>query len=184
MSDFTQNISFETLVLARKYTDKKVTSMSEDVINEAVTEAVAQSKLYTDEEVGKLLSFDIEVVATLPTEPKAHTLYLVPKDITPGSSNNSYFEYIYVNGHWELIGDTEVDLSNYYTKTQVDQLIEDNKYVLPAATADTLGGIKIDGKTLKISADGTASLDEKGTADLIKEVVQPIEDDDIASLFD
>lgn len=177
------SISFETLVLARKYTDKQISHSQEMAVEKAVKEAVAQSKEYTDEEVGKLLSFDIEVVATLPTEPNTHTIYLVPKDITPGSTNNSYFEYIYANGHYELIGDTEVDLSNYYTKKEVDNLIEDNKYVLPAATAETLGGIKVDGKTLKVTEDGVASLDEDGTAELINDVVQPIEDDDIASLF-
>lgn len=178
------SISFETLVLARKYTNKKAMSIGQDVLERAVTEAVAQSKIYTDEEVGKLLSFDIEVVATLPENPNNHTIYLVPKDITPGSTNNKYFEYIYINNHWELIGDTEIDLSNYYTKSEVNKLIEDNKYVLPIASAETLGGIKIDGKTLKISENGIASLDEEGTAELVNDVIQPIEDDDIASLFD
>ena len=181
MSDFTQSISFETLVLARKYTDKRVVSMSKDVIDEAVTEAVAQSKLYTDEEIGKILSFDIEVVVNLPAEPDTHTIYLVPKGLT--SANNGYFEYIYVNGKWELIGDTEIDLDNYYTKQEVDQLIENNKYVLPAATAETLGGIKIDGKSLKVDENGVASFDDDYAATLVDEVVQPIEDDDIASLF-
>lgn len=175
-------ISFETLVLARKYTDKKVTSASEAVIAEAVTEAVAQSKLYTDEEIGKLLSFDIEVVSTLPSEPNNHTIYLVPKDLS--STNNGYYEYIYVNNKWELIGDTEVDLSNYYTKEEVNQLIEDNKYVLPAATADTLGGVKIDGSVIKMNDDGVITLDTEGTADIVDEIVQPIDNSDIASLFD
>lgn len=175
------SISFETLVLSRKYTDKKAMDIGEDILEQAVTEAVAQSKLYTDEEIGKILSFDIEIVSTLPINPNTHTIYLVPKGLT--SENNGYFEYIYVNNKWELIGDTEIDLSGYYTKDEVDQLIEDNKYVLPAATADTLGGIKIDNKTLKINEDGVASLDEEGAEDIINKAVQPIEDDDIANLF-
>lgn len=174
-------ISFETLVLARKYTDKKAMTIGHDVLEEAVTEAVAQSKLYTDEQIEQILSFDIQIVSTLPENPHSHTIYLVPIGLT--SENNAYYEYIYVNGKWELIGDTNIDFDNYYTKAEVNQLIEDNRYVLPVATADTLGGIKIDGKTLKINNDGTASLDEGGTAELIEDIVQPIEDDDIASLF-
>ena len=36
------------------------------------------------------------------------------------STNDVYEEYIYVNNSWEKIGDTSVDLSNYYNKTEVD----------------------------------------------------------------
>lgn len=174
-------ISFETLVLARKYTDNKAMTIGHDILEEAVTEAVAQSKLYTDEEIEKFLSFDIQVVSTLPANPHSHVIYLVPIGMT--SENNGYYEYIYVDNKWELLGSTEIDLSNYYTKAEVNQLIADNKYVLPVATADTLGGIKIDGKTIKINPDGSASIDENGTAELIEDIIQPIEDDDIASLF-
>lgn len=175
-------ISFDTLVLARKYTDEKVISVSSDVINEAVTQAVAQSKTYTDQEVSKILSFDIEVVATLPIEPNNHTIYLIPKTLS--SQNNGYYEYIYTNSGWELIGDTEIDLSGYYKKEEVDQLIEDNKYVLPVATADILGGVKIDGEVIKLNEDGTITLDTQGTAEVIDEIIQPIDNNDIASLFD
>ena len=175
------SISFETLVLARKYADGKTMDVGEEVLEQAVTEAVAQSKLYTDTEVAKLLSFDIEIVSTLPADPNTHTIYLVPKGLT--SENNGYFEYIYVNNKWELIGDTEIDLSNYYTKDEVDQLIEDNRYVLPAATADTLGGIKIDNESLKIDDNGVASIDRDNTQEIINDTIQPIEDDDITNLF-
>ena len=54
------------------------------------------------------------VVPTLPTtDISEHTIYLVPKS-TP-TSNNAKDEYMYVNGAWEKIGDTEVDLSGYAT---------------------------------------------------------------------
>ena len=32
-------------------------------------------------------------------------------------------EYIYVNNAWEKIGSTAVDLSNYYTKEEIDKKI-------------------------------------------------------------
>ena len=178
----TPAISIQTLVLARKYTDTRVQKMSEDAIAEAVQEAVAQSNSYTDQKVSELVGIQhIEIVATLPQDPDTHTLYLVPKGLT--AQNNAYFEYLYVDNKWELIGDTEIDLSNYYTKHEVDTLIEENKYVLPVATAETLGGIKVDTNTMSINNNGVIAVNTEAESDRINEVIQPIEENDIASLF-
>ena len=58
-------------------------------------------------------------VDELPTEDiKDYILYLVPSDI-PGEDNLCY-EYLYINNAWEMVGTTSVDLSNYYTKDEVD----------------------------------------------------------------
>lgn len=65
------------------------------------------------------------VVQTLPTvDIQTNVIYLVPKTTT--EVDNIYDEYINTDGTsqgWELIGTTEIDLSNYYTKTEVDNLI-------------------------------------------------------------
>ena len=64
-----------------------------------------------------------EIVDELPTENiDTHTIYLVKE--TVGESDDYYNEYIYINGEWELLGSTRIDLSNYYTKEQVDKIIE------------------------------------------------------------
>lgn len=64
-----------------------------------------------------------EIVDELPTENiDTHTIYLVKE--TVGEADDYYNEYIYVNGEWELLGSTRIDLSNYYTKEQVDKIIE------------------------------------------------------------
>lgn len=60
------------------------------------------------------------VVATLPvTDIDENAIYLVPTQET--STGNIYAEYIYKNGQWEKFGETpiEVDLSDYYKKSQV-----------------------------------------------------------------
>lgn len=63
--------------------------------------------------------FSIEVVQTLPTEDISETtIYLVPS--SDPEQGNYYDEYIYVNNTWELVGTTAVDLSDYYTKAQLD----------------------------------------------------------------
>lgn len=84
-----------------------------------------------------------EVVNELPETGEDKTIYLVPNG---GTAPNVKDEYIYVNGAWEKIGTTEVDLSNYYTKTQTDDLLDAKQDVLTAGD-----GIDITGNT--ISAD-------------------------------
>lgn len=65
--------------------------------------------------IGEINEFDVEVVATLPTQNiKDHTIYFVAKE---SSENDIYDEFMYINNAWEHIGSTEVDLSNYVTKT-------------------------------------------------------------------
>ena len=51
---------------------------------------------------------------------------------------------MFIDGRWELIGNTRIDLSDYYTNQEVQQYVADNKYVLPIASNSTLGGVKID----------------------------------------
>ena len=66
--------------------------------------------------------FSIEVVNTLPVSDISETtIYLVPN--SDPEQGNYYEEYIYVNNAWELVGTTEVDLSAYYTKLEVDGLL-------------------------------------------------------------
>lgn len=52
-----------------------------------------------------------EIVDELPTSGQSNTIYLVPKEEGEG-----YDEYIYVNGEWELIGDTDIELDRYVDK--------------------------------------------------------------------
>ena len=83
-----------------------------------LTNYYTKSETYTQTEVDNLISqlagLDIEVVQTLPTQDiSTHTIYLVPK--SSAGTQNVYDEYIYTNNAWELIGSTEVDLSNYWT---------------------------------------------------------------------
>ena len=94
-------------------------------------DAHATNKKYVDEAISNAIkdihSFDIEVVDQLPTvDISTHTLYLVPSEKT--EDNNTRDEYIYTDNSWEMIGTTKVDLSNYYTKPEVDEKI-DNLYL-------------------------------------------------------
>lgn len=67
--------------------------------------------------------WDIEVVDTLPENGEEHVIYLLP--LQRSKTGNMFEEYIWVNSKWELLGTATVDLSNYYTKAEVDSLIPD-----------------------------------------------------------
>lgn len=63
-----------------------------------------------------------KIVEELPTtDIDESTIYLIRK-ITPGE-NDVYNEYMYIEGKWELIGNTAVDLSDYYTQEQINTKI-------------------------------------------------------------
>ena len=66
------------------------------------------------------------IVNELPTTGEDDTIYLVPL-ATPESQENNYAEYVYINGKWELLGKIgiQVDLTDYYTKQEVNNLIPD-----------------------------------------------------------
>lgn len=87
-----------------------------------------KAETYTREEIDELLSqrLNFEVVDELPTEGIGlSTIYLVKKGSGGnGKPSDVYCEYIYADGKWELIGDTDIDLSNYYTKAEADEQIK------------------------------------------------------------
>lgn len=107
-----------------------------------LTNYYLKSETYTKAEVQALIAsltiIDFEVVATLPTSDiSTSTIYLVPK--STAQTDNIYDEYINTDGTtagWEKIGDTEIDLSNYYTKTEADTLLNGKV----SKTGDTMTG--------------------------------------------
>lgn len=64
--------------------------------------------------IEKASSLKKEVVTSLPTTGKDDVIYLVKDE--KGKENNNYLEYLWLNGKYELIGSTQVDLSGYATK--------------------------------------------------------------------
>lgn len=62
------------------------------------------------------------VVAALPPTGKDNVIYMVSKP--DGGSQNVYEEYMYINGQFEKIGTSEVDLSNYVTNAGLTSRLE------------------------------------------------------------
>lgn len=74
-------------------------------------------KTQVDNLIGSVSTISITVVQTLPETGQSNTIYLVPQD---PSNPNIYNEYVYANNTWVNIGSSEIDLSDYYTKTESD----------------------------------------------------------------
>ena len=78
-----------------------------------------KTQTYTREEInqkiGAIKTASFEVVDTLPASGEENIIYLVPK--VGGEVPDTHDEYIWVDGAWELIGSTQIDLSNYLQKT-------------------------------------------------------------------
>lgn len=67
--------------------------------------------------IGNVHQFELSIQQSLPTQDiDTHTIYLIPKT---GDTNDVYDEYVYINNAWEMIGNTQIDLSNYATKSEI-----------------------------------------------------------------
>lgn len=90
-----------------------------------LADVLAQALQALNTTISGLNFINAVVVAELPTTGiSTTTIYLVPSD--DPQSENIYDEYINLDGTsagWEKIGSTEIDLSNYYTKTETDTLL-------------------------------------------------------------
>jgi len=73
---------------------------------------------------GEAGAIKMQIVAELPETGQDDTIYLVPLE-EPESQENRYAEYVWINGEWELLGKIgiEVDLTDYYTKTETNNLL-------------------------------------------------------------
>lgn len=77
-----------------------------------------------------------EIVNALPTQDiDSNTIYLVPK--ATAGTDDVYDEYLYINNNWEHLGDTSIDLSNYYTSSEVDDLLDAKEDTLTFDTTPT-----------------------------------------------
>lgn len=78
------------------------------------------TKKYVDDAISGVTQFEFQVVDELPEAGEKGVIYLVAHTHGEG---DSYDEYIWVNGAFEKIGNTDIDLSNYSTTTQMNAAI-------------------------------------------------------------
>lgn len=184
-----QNVDTFTLnQTANKVIDISVPTKTSDIQNDSsfITNTVnnlanyyLKSDTYTQTEVNNLISAAVngrfEKVTTLPASGEPNVIYLVPK--TTALTNNVYDEYIWQDNAWELLGSTEIDLSNYVTTTDLSTALAD--YVTSSTFNTTIAnyytktevGNLLDGKVDKVSGKGLSTNDYDNTAKGIVDTV-------------
>ena len=66
---------------------------------------------------GKLTRAIVDVLPEI-ADANEDTIYMVKN--ASDINQNIYDEYMFINNNWEIIGSTQVDLSNFYTKQEID----------------------------------------------------------------
>lgn len=101
-----------------------LTKAASDLVN-----YYTKNETYNKQEINNLIQNfgGFEVVSVLPSSNiQRNLIYLLGP-----TGNNSYEEYVYIGNQWVKIGDTQVDLTNYFNKTtdDSDDVIEGSSHL-------------------------------------------------------
>lgn len=141
----------KALADANAHTDEVKTALEAAVAKKAdkatTLEGYGITDAFTKEETNSAISIAVanahhlkrEIVDALPAveDANADTIYMVGSG--EGSEDSAYKEYMIVNGKFELIGDSKVDLTDYATKAYAEEKANE---ALAAAKADALNKIQ------------------------------------------
>lgn len=98
-----------------KLASKEDLETIKDTLPTKLSQFINDKTFKTESEIQSMIekasSLKKEVVTSLPTTGKDDVIYLVKDE--KGKDNNNYLEYLWLNGKYELIGSTQVDLSEY-----------------------------------------------------------------------
>lgn len=93
----------------------KETDLSDYMTQEEIAEAISTA-------VNSLSTFDKKIVESLPPNPDTNILYLIKDNTAKGE--DKYKEYVVINGELTCIGSTSTDLTDYYTKTETENMVK------------------------------------------------------------
>ena len=139
-----------------------------NIDDEATSSASTGSSEKIVTELGKV-GFSVEIVDVLPESGDTHTIYfLEPQEsgdtpsgetleVQESGGTDFYEEYMWIDDRWELIGTTKIDLSDYYTKSKVNELLAEKQDILSAGTnisIDSANTISADGYVFNGDANG------------------------------
>lgn len=116
-------------------------------------------KKYVDDAVSAAASGSFKVVDDLPDTGDPGVIYLVAHEHGEG---DVYDEYIYTNGAWEKIGNTDIDLSDYVTNDEIADMATKTWVGQQSfATTSTVNGIN----SRLTTAEGEIDALQSGKAD-------------------
>ena len=117
----TIKVNGTTQPITNKTVDITTPTKTSDITNDSDFQNETEVQALIDASLADITGIEFEVVQTLPASGVKGTIYLVPKT---GSTGDIYDEYIWVTptggtAHFEKIGATDIDLSDYWAKTEL-----------------------------------------------------------------
>lgn len=131
-------ITFTGLKLTEMPTTKDTPQEADPYKPLATVEELEAAKSELTEMILALPKFEIKIVTSLPATGEYLKLYLIKA--TKGQTGDAYDEYIWIDSlkKFEWIGTTRIDLTNYYTKGEVDA----KKYVNETTLANNIQSVR------------------------------------------
>lgn len=119
----TIKVNNAALTVSSKAVNISVPTMVSSLTNDSGYQTASQVNSAIATAIGNVNHFGFSIVSVLPDKSSAntYTIYLVYKG-TSGTGNDVYTEYALINGNWEIIGDTDVDLSGYVKETDLVEI--------------------------------------------------------------
>lgn len=121
LSDYVTNDELQPVSDKVDDISKKVADISTKIIKKGSLGTINGQSI----ENGNNVTIDLtlfKVVEQLPTtDIDVNKIYLLPNPA--GADDNTYIEYMYIKGKWEVVGEykSEMSLDNYYTKADADK---------------------------------------------------------------
>ena len=88
--------------------------------------------------LGSISQFTVRVVNELPVTGETHVIYFVPAESGETSGSDVMNEYMWIENKWELIGNTRIDMSDYYTVEEVNTLLDEKLDIPDISVQDVL----------------------------------------------
>ena len=108
-----------TKVISNQVAINKVYSSQKT--EERLTEILTEANEFAIEHLGKSNFLSIDIVTSVDEIVDEHILYLIADE----SGNNTYNQYVLIDGVAKSLGSTQCELTNYVTNDKLDEKLED-----------------------------------------------------------
>lgn len=137
---------------------------SADVYNKTETYTKTEVESYVQNQIGSAGHLNRQIVEALPDVATADvdTIYMLKK-VGGLIDNDHYEEYMVIQGKWELIGDTYVDLTPYAKTEDIQEALNLAGSALQAGdivTGTSQGTISVDGTDVVVNGLGSAAFED------------------------
>lgn len=113
------------LAISTALTNYVQTEDMKSAINTALTNYMTSEQVTAaiEEVFEEIQTIRFEAVDKLPDSGESNVIYLIPA--SDPKDKNLKDEYLWIDGKWEKIGNTSIDLSNYWSKDELREMTKE-----------------------------------------------------------